>query len=350
MYLDVYFNDELTTIELCDTPAAKLWLKAYDTFKAKGYDYKAETIPISVHSNDHIAPDKVNPLNGFTQQKSIDLLNSGINDVNKVIEGVKFPYRAYVGMPWAQVNRIHRAFTTASSTRSTWFHTLTQDQLMELKKLSYSDKSNFMIANAPKDFKILDEDKFIDAAERINQGVHRYETFLHSRRARNAENIVGRTDYIELDWTTEDTNFIREFFYGNRISYEDLKASFPTDYSKYDVFIGKIIEGKDYEFAFCEYDDGLEFDITNLDWICGDLRVHHNKNGNKFYTDTLYKDWIDDIGLSDEFHLPVPLGRIINTESDFSDVRVDYNSEVKLNNGNSPLIFPFNKVKTELRP
>src|SRR6056300_914535 len=115
MYLDVYFNEELTTIEICNTPAAKLWLKAYDVFTAKGYNYKAETVPISVHSNDYIPPDSINPLNGFTQQQAIDLLNSGINDVNKVIDGIKFPFGAYVGMPWAQVNRIHRAFTTASS-------------------------------------------------------------------------------------------------------------------------------------------------------------------------------------------------------------------------------------------
>lgn len=349
MYLDIYFNNELTTIEICDTPAARLWFKAYDVFNAKGYNYKAETIPISVHSNEYIPPGVPNPLNGFTQQQAIDLLNGGIEDVNKVIDGVKFPYRAYVDMPWAQVNRIHRAFTTASSTRSTWVHTLTQNQLQELKKISYTDKSPFMINNAPKDFEILDVDKFVDAAERINQGVHRYETFLHSRRARNAEKIVGRTDYIELDWATEDLNFQRSFFYGNRISYEDLKASFPSDYDQYDVFIGKIVEGKDYEFAFCEYDDGLEFDITNLDWICGDLRIHYNKSGNKFYTDTQYKDWIDEIGLSDEFHLPIPLGKIVKTESDFSDVRVDYDSIEKLNNGNSPLIFPFNKVRTELR-
>ena len=55
------------------------------------------------------------------------------------------------------------------------------------------------------------------------------------------------------------------------------------------------------------------------------------------------------MGLSDEFHLPIPLGKIVHSESDFSDVRVDYDSTEKLNNGNSPLIYPFNKVRTELR-
>lgn len=348
MILEVLFNNQKTTIEILDTPAAKLWHKAYDVFTSKGYGYKAETIPISVHSNDYMGPGIKNPFNGYTQESAIELLNKGIEDVNKVIEGVKFPFIGYTDMPWAQVNRIHRAFTTGSSTRSTWFHTLTQKELLELKKISYTDKSVFMREKAPKDFIILDVEKFIDAAERINQGVHRYETFLHSKRARKAEQIVGRTDYIELDWTTEDLNFQKSFFYGNRISYEDLKNSFPSDYETYDVFIGKIIEGKDYEFAFCEYDDGLEFDITNLDWICGDIRIHYNKSGNRFYTDTYYKEWINDIGLSDEFHLPVPLGKIIKTESDFSNVRVDYDSAEKLNNGNCPLVYPFNKVSTNL--
>jgi hypothetical protein len=349
MYLDVYFNNEITTIELLDTPAAKLWLDAYKEMTSKGYGYKAETIPISVHSNDYIDSTKVNPFNGFTQQSAIDLLNGGIDDVNKYIEGDKFPFRGYLDMPWAQVNRIHRAFTTASSTRSTWFHRLTHSQLLELKKLSYTDKTPFMRLHAPVDFKILDDEKFIEAAERINQGVHRYETFLHSKRAKNAEKVVGRTDYIELDWASENTNFQRSYFYGNRISYEDLKASFPSDYKNYDVFIGKIIEGKDYEFAYCEYDDGLEFDITNLDWICGDIRIHYNISGNKFYTDTQYRDWIDDLDLSDEFHLPIPLGRIVNTQSDYSKVSIDYNSDVKLNNGNCPLVYPFNTVTTKLR-
>lgn len=348
-YLDIYFNNQLTTVELLDTPAARLWRKAYDVFTAKGYGYKAETIPISVHSNDYIGPGTVNPFNGYTQESAIKLLNSGIEDVNKYIEGMKFPFTGYEGMPWAQVNRLHRAFTTGSSTRSTWLHTLTHKELLELKKISYTDKGPYMRKKAPKDFKVLDDEKFIEAAERINQGVHRYETFLHSRRARKAESIVGRTDYIELDWTTEDLNFQKSFFYGNRISYEDLKASFVGNHQEYDIFVGKIIEGKDYEFAFCEYDDGLEFDITNVDWICGDIRIHYNKNANRFYTDTEYKTWIDDIGLSDEFHLPIPLGKIVKTETDFSDVRVNYESKEKLNNGNCPLIYPFNKVTTELR-
>ena len=348
MILEVFFNNQKTSIEILDTPAAKLWYKAYDIFTTKGYGYKAETIPISVHSNDYTGPGIQNPLNGYTQESAINLLSGGIDDVNKYIDGTKFPFRGYVDMPWAQVNRIHRAFTTGSSTRSTWFHTLTQKELLELKKISYTDKGPYMRKKAPRDFIILDEEKFVEAAERINQGVHRYETFLHSKRAKKAEQIVGRTDYIELDWTTEDLNFQKSFFYGNRISYEDLKNSFPSDYDQYDVFIGKIIEGKDYEFAFCEYDDGLEFDITNLDWICGDIRIHYNKSGNRFYTDTQYRDWIDDIGISDEFHLPVPLGKIIKTESDFSNVRVNYESSEKLNNGNCPLIYPFDKVTTNL--
>lgn len=349
MILDINFNNQITSVEILDTPAAKLWYKAYTHMIEKGYGYKAETIPISVHSNEYIPPGSTNPLNGMTQQSAIKLLNSGIEDVNKVISGVKFPFIGYEDMPWSQVNRIHRAFTTASSTRSTWFHTLTKNQLIELKKLSYTDKSVYMRVNAPKDFEILDEAKFIDAAERINQGVHRYETFLHSRRAATAEKIVGRTDYIELDWATEDLNFQKSYFYGNRISYDELKNSFPGNVQDYDVFIGKVIEGKDYEFAYCEYDDGLEFDITNLDWICGDIRIHFNKAANKFYTDTQYAAWIDDMGLSDEFHLPIPLGKIIKTDSDFSNVAVDYNSTERLNNGNCPLIFPFNKVTTNLR-
>ena len=348
MKLEVRFNNELTVIDILDTPVAKLWAKAYQHMTEKGYKYKAETVPVSVHSSKYIPPGEVNPLNNLTQEKALDLLNSGIEDVNNVIEGTKFPYKTFPDMPWSHVNRIHRAFTTASSTRSTWFHTLSDTQLRELKKISYTDKSMFMKTNAPKDFEINDIAKFEEAAERINQGVHRFETFLHSRRAKSAEDIIGRTDYIELDWNNENLQFQRDYFYGNRINYDDLKASYPDNYDEIDVFIGKMIEGKDYEFAFCEYDDGLEFDITNLDWVCGDLRLHYNKKVNKFYTDTQYKTWIDDIGLPDEMHLPVPLGKIISTESDFSTVIPDYNSEERLNNGNSPLTFPFNKVSTNL--
>jgi len=348
MVLEVYFNNQKTTIEILDTPIGRLWARAYKEYTEKGYSYKAETVPISVHSNKYIGPGEVNPLNGLTQKECIELLNKAIDDVNSYITGTKFPYTAYEDMPWSQGNRIHRAFTTASSTRSTWFHNFTLTQLKEFKKISYSDKAYYMRNNCPTMFEILDEEKFVEAAERINHGVHLYETFLHSKRAKKAEETVGRTDYIELDWTNQDRNFARAFFYGNRISYEELKISFPDNYSDYDVFVGKMVEGKDYEFAYCEYDDGLEYDITNLDWICGDLRIHYNKSGNRFYTDTQYRDWIDDLEIEDEMHLPVPLGRIVSTESDFSTVAVDYNSEVRLVNGNCPLVYPFNKITTKL--
>ena len=181
-------------------------------------------------------------------------------------------------------------------------------------------------------------------ANHIAQGLLNLDIKPDSRIAYLAKN----TDYFEIDWNHRLPNGHMSFFHGERVSAEDVKDSFPTDYSEADLFVGKMIEGKDYEFAFCEYDDAIEFDITNLDWICGDMRLHHNKQINDFYFKTEYNVWTKEAGLLDWMHLPVPLGKLVEVNSDLSKVYVDYDSTERTSDNRPVLNLPFKNVYTKI--
>lgn len=348
MILDINFGNTNTKVEIYNSPVTEAWARSYAQFKDIGREYKTEIVKTAVHAGSGWLGE-IHPATGLTRQQCIDEINDAIENTNEHILGKQFPYVAYVDMPWSQINNIHRAFTIASLTHKTWKHNLTENQLLELKIISYKDKLPYLIQNTTSEYSVLNLDKFLYHVERINQGIHKYECFVGSTRAKNAEDRVGNTEYIELDWDNFSPSGHRYEFIGERTNYEDLKRSFPDNYDDFDVFIGKKVTGKDYEFAFCQYDDGLEFDITNLDFICGDIRLHYNKSVNDFYTKSQYADWIKDYGLSDELHLPVPLGRIIDSTADFSNVETDFETDFKLSNGNAPLKGEFKNVNTLLK-
>lgn len=347
MFFEIKFGNETNRFKLYDTPVVRAFIKSHREYTSRNIPQRTMITQAAVHC--HNDRDFSDPrITGGTAEDAIDMINTAIDGAEKCIDGKKFPLRPHLGMGWETMNKIHRHFTTASSTLSTWSHTLTRDQLYELKWIQYTDKGDFMRKYAPKDFEITNLEGFKDHIERINQGVHLYETFKGSQIARSAKRVAGTTDYFEIDWDHRMQNGHMSFFHGERISGEDVKQSFPSNYNDADLFVGKYIEGKDYEFAFCEYDDALEFDITNLDWICGDVRFHYDKKINDFYFKSEYNVWTKEAGLEDWMHLPVPLGYLVDTESDFKTAYTDYDSPERTSDNRPVMNYPFKEVSTKL--
>lgn len=345
-YLNLEFGNTKTVIELANTPAARQWEAAYTKFVDFGSTYKVEVIKAAVHAGGGWAGE-VHPGLGVTRLECVERINDAIDTVNMCIEGTPFPFRASLGMTWEDLNNLHRGFTTGCSSLRYWDHGMTNEELFEFKKLSYEHKPELIRGRVKRDFTVVDEEKFLYHIERINTGVHNYEAFMGSGRATKiVEDLQSETEYIELDWDNFLPTGHRTSFFGERLNYKDLKDSFVGNYEDYDVFIGKTVTGKDYEFAYCQYDNGLEYDITNIDYLNGDIRLHYDKALTKFYTDSDYSKWIDTYKLTPELHLPVPLGKIVDTNVEFKNIGVDYESSTRLSNGMFPLKTPFNSVKS----
>ena len=356
-YLNLEFNGCKTKIELLNTPVAHKWLNAFNQYKNYfknnnlDQDYKVESYPSFVHGKGGIVQKDIHanikvPAYNITLLECVDKINQAIEDANACIEGKEFPYYAYVGMPWEQTNLIHRCFTTALFTNTNWKHNLTAAELIEYKKLCYSDKKSIFKYIIKKDFTTIDRTRLVDAIERINKWVHVYEGVNKSVRAVEIMNDFPNQSSLVLDWDSYNPSGEHTFSFCNFVSYEELKESFVGNYDEYDVTIHKFIAGKDYEFAYCEYDNPLEYDITNLDAINASLNIINDTSVKDLYKESRYIDWINDYNLEKEMYLPVPLGKVVENSCDFNSLTFDFNTEERWTNGGYKPLAPFNKVKS----
>lgn len=345
-YLVLEFNGCTTTIELLNTPVVDKWIKAFNANRSKGtYDLKPENASAFIHG--HPINFTVHPVYGYTTSDVVEALNKSIDDANELVDGEPFPYRAYDGMSWEQTNLIHRCFTTSASTSTNWQHGFSPEQLVEFKKLEY-DRPWLIKEMVPrKQFTVSDFPKFLHAIHEINMWVHRYESFYENEKiTKFVEEVSGHGEYLELDWDNFSNIHEQQNTVVERTSYEELKQSFPGNYDEIDVFLGKYIKGKDYEFAYCENDDLREFDITNVDGVNGSLRVHYKDTFKKIYSDSSYLTHLKSLGLEEEMYLPVPVGKIVDSTCDFNEFKPDYNSDEKWSNGMIKPLPPFNSVNS----
>ena len=354
-YLNLEFNGCKTKIELLDTPVARLWIEVFNEYKTYfrnnnlDYDYKIESYPAFIHDRgvyyQDIKGDIEIPSYNVTLAECVDKINQAIEDANSCIEGKKFPYYAYLGMPWEQTNLIHRCFTTAITTNTNWKHNLTGAELREFKKKKYLEPRSINNYIKIKDFIVIDNSKFIDAVERINKWVHIYENEVKSLRGIKIMDDFPNQSSLVLDWDSYSPSGEHTFYFGKRISYDELKQSFVGNYDEYDVILGKSIAGKDYETAYCEYDDPLEYDITNLDNINGSVSIISDSVVKDLYRDSGYRDWFNDYNLEKEMFLPVPLGKVVENSCDFNSLTF-VDSDERWTNGSFKPLPPFNRVKS----
>lgn len=346
-YLVLEFNGCSTTIELLNTPVVEKWLLTFNANKQNNlYDYKPENWTAFIHEH-HLESD-IHPLYGYRKSDIVDEINKSIEKANSQISGVKFPYHAFEGMSWEQTNNIHRCFTLSVTTGTNWQHGFDENQLLEFKKIHYS--TPFKIGDLIKEHQYTitgDYRTFNDAVHEINDWVHKYESFYVNDNVVSLKDTLGTVgEYLSLEWDNFNHNHAPLPAARARTSYEDLLKSFPDNYFDYNVFMGKSIKGKDYEFAFSQFDNPLEFDITNLDGINGSLRLHYNNNFKSIYQNSIYADWLNTLNLPPQMYLPVPVGKIVDTTCDFTEFKPNYSIEETWSNGSIKPLPPFNSVNS----
>ena len=337
MHVKATFPTGHITVELLQTPVVNKWIEVFN-------NYKALNIPSVLHTN-WIAPwghdwHKQNSQSEALINKRADAvkkINDAIDNANSLIDGEKFPYRAYEGMPWMHTNRIHRCFTTSSfkwDPDRMWLHSLTHEQLLQCKTMGTNELKDFMYDNSLPQFKVLDFEKFNWEIHVINHQVHEYEDASHSIVAEETlkdltaiDNIPHKNRRKHIMWNKEytytadktciDPKFWSEDFL-TTISYEQMIASFPDNYEECNVMVHKSIGGKDYETCYAQYDDALEADIRNIEHINGNMTFYFNNDHHKFYLGTRFYQWAKSYGLRDEIFLPVPIGKIVDCTVDIN--------------------------------
>jgi hypothetical protein len=344
-YLNLEFGDSKTVIELNDSTIAQKWVEVFLKYKENNIDYKIERNKAIIHQNQ--IESEIHPVYNVSKEDCITFINTAIDKVNQSIKGTPFPYRAFIGMPWAQTNRLHRCFTTGIMSYRFWYHKMTTSELYEFKKINYSSKGKYINTIKHSDYEVLNKELFLENLEYVNKWIHVYESFFANQRTKNLVNeINGTADYLELTWDNFLPSGEKSSSFEARVTYEEIKQSFGKNYFDNNVFLCKSIAGKDYEFAFCEYDDGLEYDITNLDQIDGGIRLHFEPGIEQLYKSSTFTKWCEDLGISRELYLPIPIGKIVENTADFSKASPNNYTEERLTNGCNPLLPPFNSVKS----
>lgn len=332
-YVKITFNTEKLLIELLDTPLVKKWLTIFNRYKDLNIPSVAEPVNMFSYGEAGKIYDSRRDDTIEQQRNAVIQINQSIDNVNQLIVGKQYPYRAYEGMSWMQTNRIHRCFTTASFSASCWHHGLTEEQLLECKTLSSIEVRQYVRKHAPQDYTVLDMAAFDREIHIINANVHIYEDRRHSLAAQQVLNDMGSDALInsrfnikwDKDFTfTEDKVCLRDEFCNDNflgtITYQELLDSFPENHSEYDVVVHKSIGGKDYETCYTQYDDASEADIRNIEHINGCMTLHFG-NADSSFTDSSFSKWAKGYGLADVQVLSPPLGKIVeNTITDYNSL------------------------------
>ena len=183
MHVQATFSSGHITVELLQTPVVNKWLEVFNNYKALNIPSVLHTNWIALWGHDHLKQNAQTDTFINNRANAVRKINDAIDNANLLIDGEKFPYRAYEGMPWMHTNRIHRCFTTSSFKNDVdrmWLHSLTHEQLLQCKKMGTNQLKNFMYDNSVKQFKVLDLEKFNWEIHVINHQVHQYEDSSHS--------------------------------------------------------------------------------------------------------------------------------------------------------------------------
>lgn len=318
MLVKVGFGTHEVVFQTLDSPITNIWAECLNKWNNLNIPTKTQTI---------VAP-FFGTADTYTEKYIVDNINKAIDDANSFIKGKKFPYKAYLDMPWQQTNLLHRCFTTADIGRINWKHNFNFNQLLKGKKESYRDKHLFLQGNSDKEYTISDEVQFEEAIHRVNKWVHHYEDLRVSGRSKRLfDNHIKKAhnwhySVLEIEWDNYDPSGMREWHGVSRVSYNDLKTTHSlSNANSCNIFISVNITGKDYETSYYNYDDLLEYDTTNLDLVNGGVRIY-----NSSYLDYLYgkngeiSNLALDLGIDLDLVKPVPLGRVVKSNVDYSKI------------------------------
>ena len=258
MQVKLKFGSKYILIELLKSPITDIWLDSVSSWNAQNVPMKF----IEMYS----AYTRENLMHG-SPEEIVSKINNCIDILNDLTTGEKIIDRAYIDMPWSQTNRLHRIFTTASTSRYIWKHNLPTNKLIEGKKHSYYNKRGYLLDNCTKTIKFPTDDEAFKALYSLNKWIHFFENGRVSYRAVNTiKDLVGPA-FREIEWDCyNDAGEKLPSLTKDTTTYEDIVKTFQNPKAKdCDVHISKAITGKDYETSFFQYDDPLEYDTTNVD-------------------------------------------------------------------------------------
>ena len=324
-YAHLVFPAGEVVIELLDTPVVDLWIDINEQYKVFNCDFMVSRGTIMP-----IGHEMKKDRSLTIEETAVDEINTSIEELNKIIATEPFPYRAFVDMPWQQTNLIHRAFTTGISSYHTFTHNLAYQDLINFQVHKYDDKEKIQTLS-DKVFNVTRDEglqEYVRVMNTINKYVHHFEDTRYSNNAnmllREIRELTETPDEIQIAWDTfNPTSGVKNIFLRHVPTYDEVLSSAKLDLDEYDVYLVKSILGKDYETAFANYDNPLEYDIQNVQDITGGIRIILDGAQKKLYKDSHFTRFCDSHGIDRRLYLPIPIGKIISTDFRMSDIRTD---------------------------
>jgi hypothetical protein len=320
-------------IQLLDTPVVDLWIDINEQYSKFNCDFLVNRGTMM-----HVGHEMLKDRTIDVEQKAVYEINNAIEDLNKIITTEPFPYKAFVDMPWQQTNLIHRAFTTGISSYHTFTHNLAYQDLLNFQVYKYDDKDKIKslsdkVFNVPRDEGLQE---YVRVMNVINKYVHHFEDIRYSNNAnlvlKELREVTDTPDEIQINWDSYDrVSGVKSIWLRHIPTYDEILKSARVDLDEYDVYAVKSILGKDYETAFSNYDNPLEYDIQNIQDITGGLRIILNGAQKKLYKDSHFTRFCDSYGLDKRLYLPIPIGKIVSSDFKLNDIytnrNLPYNSD-----------------------
>ena len=249
---------------------------------------------LSVDPNPTLGP--ANPVDYFrwTEEEIAEILRK-INSAISVIKqefAIQFPFASVQkGMDHDQLNRMHRAVTTAVVRKDRWLE---------------EEAAHFSLAESQ-------QDRFLQLIKEIALGIHDYSHCL--RPDDRMQRVLGKKSAKSFEYHL--LNF-RNTDAANQTCadlWQDIDAShrkfFSTEHS---VYVKQDILGKDYLQAFLDEDDPREWDVTSSQGYTGGLEIDLTNSRTKFMRSPLFHDWLQSYGLSpnNEICGYLPVGDVVH--------------------------------------
>ena len=325
-YAHIIFPAGEVVIELLDTPAVDLWIDINEQYNAFNCDFMVNRGTI-MPSGHEMKRGRILSI----EENAVDEINTAIEELNKVITTTPFPYQAFVDMPWQQTNLIHRAFTTGISSYHTFTHNLAYQDLANFQIHKYDDKEQIKtlsdkVFNVPRDEGLQE---YVRVMNVINKYVHHFEDTRYSHNANLVLNElkdkkIKTPDEIQIAWDTfNPVSGVKNIWLRHTPTHNEILKSAKIDLDEYDVYIVKSILGKDYETAYANYDNPLEYDIQNVQDITGGLRILVDGVQKSLYKDSHFTRFCDSYGLDKRLYLPIPIGKIVSSDFKLTDIQAN---------------------------
>ena len=315
-------------ITLRDNVFMDFWRMAFKMNKRR--------VPIRFNENSiksvvpHVSNDEI--LSAPVNSSWVDTVNSNINSL--INSGYAWT-RGELSYNCTNVdlNRIHRGFTTYMLTHTHDTLAISPEDLVRLKwimpNLNSHHYSQFMLRAYDASYVNKDEEsgyleRFFSTAvphlEAINAYVHRIESDMFKPRMASWNNayissLPANIDRVEtpcLEWSLKGEDGCSDavktdWNFGEFRSMDmDIYSSDP----QYNVYDLKNILGKDYETAYWDGDDPLEWDVSNtFNTTKGSCEI---KPWQHHLTNTAIKPWLRSYGAPDADHIcsPIAIGWI----------------------------------------